>query len=561
MREIEMLIERFDLLLDAPDSVSKLRHLILDVAIRGKLVDQDPNDEPASVLLERIAEEKARLVKEGKIKKPKKLPAIDPDEVPFELPAEWKFFRFGFAFDIQGGTQPPKSTFMDSPGQGYIRLLQIRDFGTKPVPTYVPEDRVRRFCTEDDILIGRYGASVGKIFTGMRGAYNVALAKLVYPNGAFAKEYLINMLRTGLFQNPVTGISRSAQAGFNKGDLFPLILPLPPLPEQHRIVAKVDQLMALCDELEQQQAEREKVRVKANSAAVQTLLACNSPTIFTRNWKRIRDNFDLLYSDPANVQELRQGILQLAVQGKLVPQDVNDEPASVLLERITEEKARLVKEGKIKKDKPFSNLISDVPPFEIPVTWQWTTLQSIFEISRGGSPRPSGDPLYFGGNIPWITVYEITKDDEKYLTRTKDGLTEEGKKKSRLISPDDLLITNSGATLGVPKISLISGCINDGVAVLRNFHSFEINNYSYLYLYQQTSSFRNINQGQGQPNLNTSILASWHFPLPPLPEQRRIVAKVDQLMAQCDELETKLATSQGVSSRLLEAVVAGVVDS
>ena len=159
------------------------------------------------------------------------------------------------------------------------------------------------------------------------------------------------------------------------------------------------------------------------------------------------------------------------------------------------------------------------------------------------------DPRFFGGPVPWITVGEITKDTTKYLTVTATGLTDEGASRSRFINPGDLLLTNSGATLGVPKISKIRGCMNDGVAVLRLFHSFDLNDYAYLYLTHQTPAFRTVNQGMGQPNLNTPIIAGWFFPLPP-------VAKVDQLMTLVDQLETQLTASRAAASNLMEAAVA-----
>lgn len=143
----------------------------------------------------------------------------------------------------------------------------------------------------------------------------------------------------------------------------------------------------------------------------------------------------------------------------------------------------------------------------------------------------------------------------KYLIRTEGTLTEEGAARSRFTNKGDLLLTNSGATLGVPKINSIRGCMNDGVAVLRLFHSAPLNDFAYLYLRSQTDAFRKVNQGMGQPNLNTPIIAGWFFPLPPLKEQGRIVAKVDELMSVCDELEAQLTTSQTESRRLLEAVL------
>lgn len=165
-----------------------------------------------------------------------------------ELPITWCDTKFTEVFDVQGGTQPPKSTFIEMPRDGYIRLLQIRDFGAKPVPTYIPEKKTLKTCEKNDLLIARYGASLGRICTGMEGAYNVALAKLVCPeqiDKAFAKYYL----RSDQFQSPLRLLSRSAQNGFNKEDLADFDLSFPPLAEQTRIAQRLDELLAQVDTL------------------------------------------------------------------------------------------------------------------------------------------------------------------------------------------------------------------------------------------------------------------------------------------------------------------------
>jgi type I restriction enzyme, S subunit len=160
-----------------------------------------------------------------------------------------------------------------------------------------------------------------------------------------------------------------------------------------------------------------------------------------------------------------------------------------------------------------------------------------------------------------LTVNEITKDTNRYLISTKSGFTELGSKKSRFIYPDDLLLTNSGATLGVPKISKIKGCINDGVARLNAFHEGVYKHYAYYYLFQQTQAFRQVNQGMGQPNLNTSILAGWCFPLPPLAEQKRIVEKCDRLLSICDEIEKCQQQRQESILRMNESAITQLLSS
>ena len=313
--------------------------------------------------------------------------------------------------------------------------------------------------------------------------------------------------------------------------------------------------MALCDRLEAAQAERESRRDRLAVASLDRLNNGADADEFREHVGFYLRHLPHLTTRSEHIQQLRQTILNLAVRGKLVPQDLNDEPASELLKRIQAQKVRLIRDGGIKKDKSIWDGIPNDPPHEVPAKWIWARVQDVFEISRGGSPRPAGDPRFFGGAIPWITVREITKDSEKYLLTTEGTLTEEGSCRSRFIDPGDLLLTNSGATLGVPKISRIRGCMNDGVAVLRLFHSVPLNDFAYLYLQSQTEAFRLVNQGMGQPNLNTPIIAGWFFPLPPLSEQYRIVAKVEELMTLCDRLEAQLTITQTESRHLLDTVL------
>ena len=180
-----------------------------------------------------------------------------------DLPASWRTLSFGKYCDIEGGNQPPKSQFIHESRDGYVQLFQIRDHGERPVPTYIPVASTNRFCRKGEILIGRYGASVGKVFWAEDGAYNVAMAKFVWPPDAFISSFAYLLLKSDIFQRHLASASRSAQAGFNKGDLASIEFPLPPLAEQHRIVAKVDELMVLCDRLEAslQQADEHRRRL------------------------------------------------------------------------------------------------------------------------------------------------------------------------------------------------------------------------------------------------------------------------------------------------------------
>lgn len=513
------LLAHFERIAEAPDAVPRLRRFVVDLAVRGRLVPSDNGWKGDSVV------------------------------------GDFVKFQNGYAFE---------SSWFTKVG---IRLCRNKNVGHGTLQwtdtARLSEERARGFerfalCRGDLVLsldrpIISTGLKVARI--GEEDLPCLLLqrvARAVPTASRVSLDYLYLWLQSEAFLGGIDPGRSNGVPHISTRQVEALAMVLPPLAEQHRIVAKVDELMALCDELEAAQAKREKRRDRLVAA---TLHGLNNGDAFEASARFTFHHLPRLTTRPEHIQQVRKTILNLAVRGRLVPQNPNAEPASELLRRIQMEKTRLAKEGDLKKDKTVWDGLPKEPPHELPLNWVWTCLQDVFEISRGGSPRPAGDPRYFGGPIPWITVREITKDGDKYLTNTEGGLTEEGATRSRFINPGDLLLTNSGATLGVPKISLIRACMNDGVAVLRLFHSVPLNDFAYLYLHSQTDAFRKVNQGMGQPNLNTPIIAGWFFPLPPLAEQHRIVAKVDELMALCDALEAQLITTAATSRQLLEAAI------
>ena len=246
---------------DLAISLEKAKSKILDLAIRGKLVTQDPNDEPASVLLERIHAEKEELIKQGKIKRDKKesiifrgddnsyyLDEFNEVTLPFDIPDNWIWVSHNELYEISGGSQPPKSKFSDVMKENYVRLYQIRDYGEHPVPVYIPEKLASKKTKKGDILLARYGASLGKVFWAEDGAYNVAMAKVEakFLNGILP-EYMFYFYHSRIYKECIFSVSRTAQAGFNKEDLNNLYIPLPPLEEQKRIILQVSSVLSKLD--------------------------------------------------------------------------------------------------------------------------------------------------------------------------------------------------------------------------------------------------------------------------------------------------------------------------
>ena len=540
--------------------IKKLRELIMELAVRGKLVPQVASDEPASVLLERIAAEKAQQIKDKKLKKQRALPPIS-DDLLFDLPEGWCGCHLGDVYDVRDGTHDsPRPTATGFPlvtsknlSSGRLDLSNIK---------YISKDdhlkiQERSAVNRDDILFAMIGSIGNPVLVDVDPNFsikNVALFKYFVKAQscpAFLRlflEHASTVLRAQA--------SGAVQSFVSLGKLRAFKISFPPLPEQHRIVAKVDELMALCDQLEQQT----EASIDAHATLVETLLATltNSADAaeLEQNWTRIADHFDTLFTTDHSIDQLKQTVLQLAVMGKLVPQDPNDEPAAVLLEKIAAEKVQLVKEKKIKKRKPLVSFEGlDQMKYPLPDSWSWCRLEDTSDIVRGGSPRPAGDPKFYDGTIPFLKVGDVTRKSGKFVEGYNATIKEAGLKKTRLIEERTVLLSNSGATLGIPAICNFTATFNDGIAafVERSEHVFD--EFLYLYLANLSKWFLDIaSRGQGQPNLNTDIVKATWFALPPLEEQHRIVAKVDQLMTLCDQLKAHLQQAQQSQLHLADAM-------
>jgi len=456
--------------------IKKLRELILELAVRGKLVPQDENDEPASVLLERIAAEKERLIKEKKIKKPKKLPKIGEDEKPFELPKGWEWARLGGCVNVIRGITFPASEKHIEPSEGRVACLRTANVQEKiewDDLLYVSSNFVKReeqYMSIGDVVMSMANSRelVGKV------AYVNHLPKKESTFGGFLSvlrpwyilpSFVMILLRTPMNRNAIIGSASQTTniANISLEKLNPLPLLIPPLPEQYRIVAKVNELMALCDQLKQQT----EGSITAHKTLVETLLGTLAKSTSTeelsQNWNRISEHFDTLFTTEHSIDQLKQTVLQLAVMGNLVPQDPDDEPASVLLERIAAEKERLVKEKKIKKQKPLPPISEDEKPFELPRGWEWCRLPDVGELARGKSKhRPRNDiALYSRGNIPLVQTGDVARANR--IIETFTALYNEiGLAQSRLWKKGTMCITIA-ANIADTGILGFDACFPDSV--------------------------------------------------------------------------------------------------
>lgn len=554
--EITCLLDRhFDVAFAAPEGIKKLRELILTLAMQGKLVPQDPNDPPASELLKEIEAEKKRLVKEGKIKKQKKLPPINPEEVPYDLPNGWEWVRLGKFIFLEMG-QSPASKYYNQNGEGLPFFQGKADFGLLyPTPRY--------WCTEpqkysypNDVLlsvrapVGPTNISQLKCCIG-RGL--AALRPLVGVDSHFV-NYLIKNFRYKL-EMVATGTTFVA---VSKTNIENLILPIPPLLEQHRIVSKIDQLMARCDDLEKLHIEREEKRRAVHTAAISQLLDTKQHDNHISARKFLNLHFGDLYTVKENVTELRKAILQLAVMGRLVPQDPNDPPASELLKEIEAEKKRLVKEGRIKKQKKLPPIDLEDVPYDLPKGWEWVRLGEVGSFERGKSKhRPRNDKCLFKNGIyPFVQTGDVSKSkntNNKILT-CKKYYNDFGLNQSCLWDKGTLCITIA-ANIAETGFLGMDACIPDSVVAFLGIDP-SLDKLVKTFIDVAKKDLEQFAPSTAQKNINLGIITNLNFPLPPLFEQYRIVSKIDQLMALCDTLEQQIDTATAKQTELLNAVMA-----
>ena len=564
----EHLLTHFDRIANAPDAISRLRRFILDLAVRGKLVEQDPNDEPAAELLKRIAAEKKRLVKAGAIKK-RRIALLNEDELPFALPANWKWSQIA-----EIGLLSPRNEAADDTQASFVPMPMIAAaYGV------ASDHEVRRWgdikkgythFAEGDVGLAKitpcFQNGKSTVFRNLTGRLGSGTTELHIVRPLFVNpDFILLFLKCSYFIE--TGIPRMTGTAGQKRvptEYFAYSpFPLPPLTEQHRIVAKVDELMALCDRLETSQKERETTRNRLTEASLARLNAPDPDlAVFQNHATFALNNLVPITTRPDQIKALRQTILNLAVRGKLVEQAPNDEPAEALLQRAKAAKTHVMAERKIGSNiKPELSVSAgeDVSPEH----WVWTHLND-FALVLGGKRLPAGATFsaHATKNI-YIRVSDmrgqsISTDDLKYIS---DEVRAQIAKYT--IERTDLYITIAG-TIGnvgeVPEPFHGQNLTENAAKIV-----FREIDKRFLLLVLQSANiqgqFQEKIKQMAQPKLALKRIAGIRVPLPPLTEQHRIIAKVDELMAMCDRLEASLATDDETRGRLVEAMLREALES
>ncbi|MBK9975006.1 MAG: restriction endonuclease subunit S [Planctomycetes bacterium] len=548
------LIAAFDTLAEAPNAADRLRELVLQLAVRGKLVPQNPDDEPAEQLLERARQSRLQLVASGEIRA-KRLPRLATDELPHEVPAGWAWAQIAdCAHDL--GQGEPTSRF------SYVDVSAIdNEKGTigETVAVIEPADapsrarkRVGRGCVIYS-TVRPYLNNIAVLDREFDPEPIVSTAfSVLMPHEGISARYLYFYLRSPVFVDYVNAKQKGvAYPAINDGDFQQGYVPVPPAAEQRRIVARVEELMGLLDRLEAARDARETTRQALRDSALAALQQADTHEEVETAWQRIAENIHDLFTTPADIEPLRQTVLQLAVRGRLVPQNPNDEPASALVERAKTQLTAIAAAGRTRVGKDSTEYERDDA---LPDGWSWAPLQHLVQFIdyRGKTPKKtaSGVRLLTAKNIKlgYISLepeeFVTEADYEKLMTR---GFPKEG----------DVLFTTEApmghaALVDLPeKFALAQRTIN--------FHPLAEVNGAYLVILLLSPWFQaelaERATGMTATGIKAAKLRLIRVPVPPDREQHRIVAQIKDLMGLVDNLEKRLAAQRDIHDAFAAAAV------
>jgi type I restriction enzyme S subunit len=528
--KLETFFEKFDQFADAPDAVAKMRELVLELAVQGRLTSAFPRDGAVPSVVE-LRESAAALANSLGLRSPKE--SVEEAEPPFDVPSHWRWMALADIGAAQTGTTPSKADHDAFNGDvPFIKPADILpnsiDYSNESLTRHGAESG-SRLAPSGSLLMVCIG-TIGKCNLIEREcAFNQQINSLT-PVDAVDSRYLLVAARSRSFQDAAWKKSSSTTiAILNKGKWLSIPVPLPPLAEQKRIVAKVDELMALCDRLALQQQERETRHAALARASLARFADAPTPANLT---------FLFHPSYAISPADLRKSILTLAVQGKLVPQDPNDEPADSILRATHSFFDRLVAAKKLSAPKPLPLIEDDEVPFSLPIGWAWCRFGQIMRIS-------SGDGL-------------VAKDMNAGPIPVYGGNGVNGYHDAHNVAKRTLVIGRVGFYCGSIHVTPERAWVTDN-AFITTFDEEHVD-MDFLSWLLKATDLRERDNATAQPVISGGKVYPTVLAIPPLAEQRRIVAKVEQLMALVDALELQLAASRAAAENLLAAIVAELTE-
>ena len=533
----ERFIEVFDTVAEAPGGIERLRKLVLQLAVQGQLVPQDPGEDVPIRIIEHNEKKKRSLVDQRKISKPKPLPCLSPDEVPFKIPETWQWIRLGDIALVVMGNSPPGSSYNE---QGFgVPLINgpvefsAGAFGLTICRKHTTEPN--QLCITGDMLICVRGATTGRTNIA---AFDACIGRGVALVRAWEAQRYINLYLWHVEKEFLAAGKGTTFPSISYAELAGKPVPLPPLAEQNCIVSKFDELMGLIDRLAAARRSREAFRTAGRGSALAALRNAATPEKFGTAWKRIGAKMEGLFTAPADLAPLRDAVLHLAIRGRLVPQHEGDEPAGKLVPELEAGKERLLENQKITKPRYSCGVPVEQEPFEIPETWQWLRLGDVGAIMGGGTPRSEESSFWSDGrDIPWITPADMRRQPSRYVSRGKRDITSEGlNRSSAQMLPAGSVLFSSRAPIGYVGIAANPLCTNQGFKSCVPYIA-AMSEYLYIFLKYAGPDIDAEATGTTFKEVPGKEFAHVPFPMPPLPEQYRIVAKVDELMELIDRLE------------------------
>lgn len=552
------LVEHFDLVASAPAGVARLRELILTLAVRGKLVPQDPEDEPASALLAQVRAEKMQLVAAGKIKQTKPLEEITAPEIPFNLPSGWIWVRLGTLLQKIGSGSTPlggKEVYVSS-GIKFLRSQNVWNDGLRldGVAFITPKIHAQMAGTvvrANDLLFNITGASIGRCavvpadFDEANVSQHVTILR---PVMKALNPYLHKVMISRRIQQSVmdvqVGVSRE---GLSVAKLSRFLIPLPPLAEQSRIVARVEDLMRLCDVLEAKGRLEDAQHAQLLATPLGTLTDSASAEELAANWQRVAAHFDLLLDRAEAVDALEQRVLELGLRGLLVSQDASEEPGSVLLERIGAADSQLPARARPRRGKAPAIICDSTVPFSAPAGWAWGKFGQVAEID-------SDLVLPAAFRAAWQVAPDCIEKRTGRLMHRRTVAAAEVTSPNHRFRAGQILYSKIRPSLSKATLVDFAGlCSADMYPINAKVNS------EFLLMCMLSQTFlEQVSAAENRvkmPKLNQEALMSFVVPVPPLAEQARIVARVNQLRRLCADLREKLASAQATQVRLADALV------
>lgn len=525
-------IDEFEKIYSTKSNFDGLRAKILQLAIEGKLVPQDPLDEPASVLLEKIKIEKKQLIKDNIIRKPIESAVVSQDEIPFEIPESWKWVRLGDVSNYgEGKTITPENISNDE----WVLELEDIEKNTGIILSYIlnetrqSKSNKNRFH-EGDVLYGKLRPYLKKILVAEESGVCTTEIVAFRGYGNICSKYIALVMKSPYIDNYINSITHGMNMPrLGTDNARAVLFPLPPINEQYKIALRTNVLMSIIDDVEEKVKKSEILQKQLPQAVVDAIGACETEHQLKEQLEFVIENFEEIFQKAESMQDLRNVILQLAIEGKLVPQDPSDGPSSVLLEKIKAEREQLIKDKKIKKPAVLGPISEDEIPFEIPKSWEWVRLGNVISIT-------SGDGL----------TSKNMATDGKFEVYGGNGIT--GYHNECNIFESTIVIGRVGYYCGSVHLTPERAWVTDN-AFITSFPTKTVNR-EWLIQTLKTMDLGKNDNSTAQPVISQGKIYPYLMPMPPFEEQNRIVKKTETLMLIVDQMEEKLKRRDQIIEQL-----------